>query len=72
MTRFHAHIFVFTVGAAFSNTCALEAGPFGIVSLVELPVTPGYANIPKGRIQWLKCHGALGNTPQQLWDKFHS
>jgi hypothetical protein len=32
----------------------------------------GYINDPKGRMQWLKCHGERGNTPQQLWDKFHS
>lgn len=23
----------------------------------------------KGRMDWKKCHGKLGNTPQQMWDK---
>ncbi|MCC6508702.1 MAG: metallophosphoesterase [Pirellulaceae bacterium] len=26
----------------------------------------------KGRMQWIKIHGARGNTPQQMWDKFYS
>ena len=24
---------------------------------------------PKGRMQWVKIHGARGNSPQQLWEK---
>ncbi|MGI5820285.1 MAG: hypothetical protein ACOX9R_19535 [Armatimonadota bacterium] len=30
-----------------------------------------YHEIPKGRMQWIKCHreGERGNTPQQIWDK---
>ena len=23
----------------------------------------------KGRMEWIKCHGTRGNTPQQMWDK---
>jgi hypothetical protein len=28
-----------------------------------------YFDAPKGRMQWKKCHGDRGNTPQQMWDK---
>lgn len=28
-----------------------------------------YFKAPKGRMQWKKCHGDRGNTPQQMWDK---
>lgn len=28
-----------------------------------------YLAAPKGRMTWKKCHGANGNTPQQMWDK---
>lgn len=30
-----------------------------------------YQEIPKGRMQWIKCHrdGDRGNTPQQMWDR---
>jgi len=28
-----------------------------------------YYDAPKGRMQWKKCHGERGNTPQQMWDK---
>jgi len=28
-----------------------------------------YYDAPKGRMRWKKCHGAAGNTPQQMWDK---
>tara|TARA_B100001123_G_scaffold220140_1_gene248338 strand:- start:113 stop:1162 length:1050 start_codon:yes stop_codon:yes gene_type:complete len=28
-----------------------------------------YYTAPKGRMNWKKCHGARGNTPQQMWDK---
>lgn len=30
-----------------------------------------YIEAPKGRMRWLKCHGARGNTPEQLWDKLY-
>jgi len=28
-----------------------------------------YYDAPKGRMRWKKCHGAVGNTPQEMWDK---
>jgi len=31
-----------------------------------------YFVAPKGRMAWKKCHGANGNTPQQMWDKCFS
>jgi hypothetical protein len=31
-----------------------------------------YYDAPKGRMTWKKCHGAAGNTPQQMWEKCFS
>ena len=28
-----------------------------------------YYSAPKGRMDWKKCHGKKGNTPQEMWDK---
>lgn len=28
-----------------------------------------YYEAPKGRMRWKKCHGAAGNTPQEMWEK---
>ncbi|MFT4691742.1 MAG: metallophosphoesterase [Verrucomicrobiia bacterium] len=33
---------------------------------------PDYFDAPKGRMQWQKCHGKNGNTPQQTWEKCFS
>jgi hypothetical protein len=38
----------------------------------EKPTTgEGFISDPKGRMEWLKIHGKLGNTPAQLWDKLY-
>jgi hypothetical protein len=31
--------------------------------------TEGYIHDPKGRMRWVKIHGARGNTGEQMWDK---
>ena len=31
-----------------------------------------YFTSEKGRMAWSKIHGARGNSPQQIWDKFYS
>lgn len=31
-----------------------------------------YFTAPKGRMEWKKCHGEAGNTPQEMWDKCFS
>ena len=31
--------------------------------------TEGYYEDPKGRMDWKKCHGKKGNTPQEMWEK---
>ena len=37
---------------------------------LEKPKEPqDYLEAPKGRMQWKKCHGNRGNTPQQMWQK---
>jgi len=36
------------------------------------PVTPeGYVSDEKGRMEWTKVHGKLGNSPLQLWEKLY-
>lgn len=36
----------------------------------EKPQGPrDFFDTPKGRMNWKKCHGSRGNTPQQMWDK---
>jgi hypothetical protein len=40
---------------------------------LEKPVeSTDYYDAPKGRMVWKKCHGAAGNTPQQMWEKCFS
>lgn len=37
---------------------------------LEKPRKPqDFFDLPKGRMQWKKCHGQRGNTPQQMWEK---
>ncbi|GEP46206.1 metallophosphoesterase [Brevifollis gellanilyticus] len=31
----------------------------------------GYIKDPKGRMKWVKIHGARGNTGEQMWDKLY-
>ncbi len=31
----------------------------------------GYFTDPKGRMGWVKVHGARGNSPRQMWDKLY-
>ncbi|MDP1592318.1 MAG: metallophosphoesterase [Prosthecobacter sp.] len=33
--------------------------------------TEGYIHDPKGRMNWIKIHGARGNTGEQMWDKLY-
>jgi len=40
------------------------AGP-----LLQPKDNAGFLTDPKGRMQWKKCNGKLGNTPQQIYDK---
>jgi hypothetical protein len=32
----------------------------------------GFISAPKGRMNWVKIHGARGNSPVQMWDKLFS
>lgn len=32
----------------------------------------GYVKDPKGRMNWVKVHGKLGNSPRQMWEKLYS
>ncbi|MBI4625962.1 MAG: metallophosphoesterase [Verrucomicrobia bacterium] len=31
----------------------------------------GFVNDPKGRMRWVKIHGARGNSPVQMWEKLY-
>lgn len=45
-------------------TTHMDLGP------VEQPRAAGdFFGATKGRMQWKKCHGARGNTPEQMWEK---
>lgn len=48
-------------------TTHMDLGP------IDKPKTnAGYVSDPKGRMRWVKIHGARGNSPVQLWDKLFS
>jgi hypothetical protein len=41
----------------------------GLGPLQKPQTNAGYFHDPQGRMQWHKCHGERGNSPQQMWDK---
>lgn len=42
------------------------------LGIKEKPKTEeGYIHDPKGRMNWIKIHGARGNTGLQMWDKLY-
>lgn len=42
------------------------------LGIIEKPKTEkGYIEDPKGRMNWVKIHGARGNTGGQMWDKLY-
>ena len=42
------------------------------LGIVEKPKSSaGYIHDPKGRMKWIKIHGARGNTAAQMWDKLY-
>ena len=47
-------------------TTHMDLGP-----LDEPKTKAGFITGPRGRMRWSKRHGTLGNSPQQLWDKFY-
>jgi hypothetical protein len=43
------------------------------LGVLDRPKTDeGYIKDPKGRMRWVKIHGNLGNTGEQMWDKLYS
>ncbi len=43
------------------------------LGVLRRPATEeGFVNDPTGRMQWVKVHGARGNSPQQMWEKLYS
>ncbi len=58
-----------TVFQKHSDRRAIVTTHMGLGPL-EKPKTPrDYFDAPKGRMNWKKCHGPRGKTPQQMWDK---
>lgn len=42
------------------------------LGIVERPRTAaGFIHDPKGRMRWIKIHGARGNTGEQMWEKLY-
>lgn len=40
------------------------------LGIIDKPKTEeGFIDDPKGRMRWVKIHGARGNTAEQMWDK---
>lgn len=42
------------------------------LGILERPTTgEGFIHDPKGRMRWIKIHGARGNSGEQMWDKLY-
>lgn len=54
------------------NRRAIVTTHMGLGPLSRPKDSADYYDAPKGRMTWKKCHGANGNTPQQMWDKCFS
>jgi len=52
-----------------SKRRAIITSHMGLGPAEKPKVARDYYDAPKGRMQWKKCHGERGNTPQQMWDK---
>jgi hypothetical protein len=52
-----------------SKRRAIITSHMGLGPREKPKVASEYFDAPKGRMQWKKCHGERGNTPQQMWDK---
>jgi hypothetical protein len=52
-----------------SSRRALVTSHMGLGPRAKPKEPQDYFDATKGRMQWKKCHGKRGNTPQQMWDK---
>jgi len=55
--------------AEHASRRAIVASHMGLGPLLQPKQPEDFFAAPKGRMQWKKVHGSLGNTPQQMWDK---
>ena len=53
----------------YTNRKALITSHMGWGPRVAPKIAEEFMTGEKGRMTWLKIHGARGNTPQQMWDK---
>jgi hypothetical protein len=53
----------------YSNRRALITTHMDLGPLEQPKSNEGFINDPKGRMRWVKIHGARGNSPAQMWDK---
>ncbi len=55
--------------AEHASRRAIVASHMGLGPVLQPKKPEDFFAAPKGRMQWKKVHGSLGNTPQQMWDK---
>jgi hypothetical protein len=55
----------------YSNRRALISTHMDLGPLERPKSNEGYVTDPKGRMRWVKIHGARGNSPAQMWDKLY-
>ncbi len=55
--------------AEHASRRAIVASHMGLGPLLQPKQPEDFFAAAKGRMQWKKIHGSLGNTPQQMWDK---
>jgi hypothetical protein len=55
--------------AAHSDRRAIVTTHMYLGPLEQPKTSRGWYDDPKGRMRWKKCHGARGNTPEQMWQK---
>jgi hypothetical protein len=48
---------------------AMVTTHMGLGPVQKPKVTADFTNSTKGLMQWSKCHGERGNTPEQMWQK---
>jgi hypothetical protein len=54
---------------AYPQRRAMVTTHMGLGPIEQPKTNDDFFHAPKGRMQWSKCFGRDGNTPQQMWDK---
>lgn len=56
----------------YADRRAIVTSHMGLGPVEKPKKSSEFFDTPKGRMNWKKCHGSRGNTPQQMWDKCFS